>query len=303
MNMNRIICERHGESNNILLVLIGALHGNEIEGVEAIKNIVRTIDEHQLKLNGKLVGIAGNIRAIEAKRRFLSSDLNRLWHPAHINKIKAQDPVSLTEEEEEALELLDLLEDLAELPYDRKVLIDLHTTSADNGNFLVYPGESINDPIVQSLKLPVVVNLERYIQGTLMLFSRSLGFNSIVFEGGLIGSEKAIELHTYGLWQVLTSCGLVDEPHDIGLHIHYEELIASLNAQMPKTVRVLHRHEIKPKDYFHMKPGFENFQRVERGELLAEDKRGLIHSPIDGFIFMPLYQNTGNDGFFIVEEV
>jgi succinylglutamate desuccinylase len=301
--MNRIICERHGDSNDVLLVLIGALHGNEIEGIKAIKNIVSTIDEHQLKLNGKLVGIAGNIRAIKAKRRFLSSDLNRLWNPAYINKIKDQDPVTLTEEEEEALELLDLLEDLAELPYKRKVLIDLHTTSADNGNFLVYPGESINDPIVQSLKLPVVVNLERYIQGTLMLFSRSLGFNSIVFEGGLIGSEKAIELHTYGLWQVLTSSELVDEPHDIGLHIHYEELIGSLNAQMPKTVRVLHRHEIKPRDYFHMKPGFENFQRVERGELLAEDKRGLIHSPVDGFIFMPLYQNTGNDGFFIVEEV
>jgi len=136
-----------------------------------------------------------------------------------------------------------------------------------------------------------------------MLYSQRLGFNSVVFEGGLIGSDKSTELHTYGLWQVMMSSGLIEKPHDPELSTHYEELIGSLHIDLPRAVRVLHRHEIHPKDYFHMKPGFENFQRVRQGELLAEDKQGLINSPMNGFIFMPLYQNTGNDGFFIVEEV
>lgn len=301
--MNRIIGERNGESDEVLLVLIGAIHGNEMEGVKAIQNIIHTIDKDRLKLNGKLIGIAGNLKAIAQNKRYLNQDLNRLWESDNVNRIKNSDPENLDPEEQEAKTIIDLLEELSEMPYKKKVFIDLHTTSADNGNFLVYPGNAEIDPIVQSLKLPVVVNLETYINGTLMLYSWHKGFNAIVFEGGLIGSEKSVELHTYGLWQVLTSSGLVDEPHDIGLHIHYEELIGSLHSHLPKHVRVLHRHELKPKDYFHMKPGFENFQRIERGQLLAEDKKGLIHSPMSGFIFMPLYQNTGNDGFFIVEEV
>jgi succinylglutamate desuccinylase len=52
-----------------------------------------------------------------------------------------------------------------------------------------------------------------------------------------------------------------------------------------------------------MKPGFDSFQFIEKGELLAEDKSGAITAPIDGRIFMPLYQIAGDDGFFIVEEV
>jgi len=301
--MNRIIGERQGESDDVLLVLIGAIHGNEIAGIRAINNIIQTIDDDGLKLNGKLIGIAGNLNAIKAKKRFINQDLNRLWHNDNINRIKQSSSGDLDPEEQEALELIHILEELSTQPYKKKVLIDLHTTSADNGNFLVYPGNAQLDPIVQSLKLPVVVNLETYIQGTLMLHSWHMGFNAIVFEGGLIGSEKSVELHTYGLWQVLTSSCLIDEPHDIGMHLHYEELVGSLHAHMPKTVRVLHRHEIGAKDYFHMKPGFENFQRVERGQLLAEDKKGLIHCPMNGYIFMPLYQNSGNDGFFIVEEI
>lgn len=301
--MNRIIGERKGDSNKVLLVLVGAIHGNETEGIHAINNILHTIDEQKLKINGKVIGLAGNLQAIRSKRRYLHHDLNRLWTSDFIHQLKERQPETLMAEEKEAFELIEELEHLAEEPYQKKILIDLHTTSAENGNFLVYPGESLNDPIVRSLKLPVVVNLEKYIQGTLMLYCRALGFNSIVFEGGLIGSDKSIELHTYGLWQVLTSSGLIDETHDIGLHIHYEELVGSLHNHLPQMVRVLHRHEIAPQDYFHMKPGFDNFQRVRRGELLAEDKKGLIHSPMNGYIFMPLYQNTGNDGFFIVEEV
>lgn len=301
--MNRIIGERQGDSNDVLLVLIGAMHGNETEGIAAMNNIFRTIDEDQIKLNGKVVGVAGNLGAIRTKMRFLHHDLNRLWTEDFISELKTRNVDTLMAEEKEAYELLTLLESLAKAPYEKKVLIDLHTTSSDNGNFLVYSGDPQKEPIVQSLKLPVVVNLEKYIKGTLMLYSRSLGYNSIVFEGGLIGSDKSVELHTYGLWQVMTSSGFIDETDSAFKHHHYEELIGSLHHHMPKRVRVLHRHEVSAKDYFHMKPGFENFQKVSQGELLAEDKKGLINSPMSGFIFMPLYQNTGSDGFFIVEEV
>ena len=52
-----------------------------------------------------------------------------------------------------------------------------------------------------------------------------------------------------------------------------------------------------------MKEGFVNFQRVEKGQLIASNANGEIRSPKSGFIFMPLYQSQGYDGFFIVKEI
>lgn len=303
VNMNRVIAERTGESHDVLLIILGAIHGNETEGLSGINNIINFIDEEAYSINGKLLAIAGNTKAIAAKKRYIDYDLNRVWTKSELEKIKLRAKEERLAEDEEVMELMEILHTCAEMPYRKKYLIDLHTTSSSNGNFLVYNGDPEHSEMVSSLKLPVVINLEKYITGTLMLYARALGIDALVFEGGKIGSQKSIELHTYGLWQILTSCGLIDEPHEISKHIHYEELITSLKHPNPSIVQVLHRHERRPKDQFRMKPGFRNFQKIERGELLAADCKGEIYSPINGFIFMPLYQLTGNDGFFIVDEV
>lgn len=49
-----------------------------------------------------------------------------------------------------------------------------------------------------------------------------------------------------------------------------------------------------------MQEGYDNFQRIKAGELLAFNDKGPIVSPYDGHVFMPLYQEEGEDGFFIV---
>ena len=46
-----------------------------------------------------------------------------------------------------------------------------------------------------------------------------------------------------------------------------------------------------------------NFQKVEKGELIAYNKNGKINSKRNGFIFMPLYQSQGCDGFFLVKKI
>lgn len=55
--------------------------------------------------------------------------------------------------------------------------------------------------------------------------------------------------------------------------------------------------------FMHWSAGFHNFQPKHKGQLLALDKTGQITTPIDGLIFMPLYQNTGDGGFFIVQQL
>ena len=68
-------------------------------------------------------------------------------------------------------------------------------------------------------------------------------------------------------------------------------------------MEIRHRHPVEPEDGILMKAGFENLQRIERGQVLARDKTGEILSSEDGRIVMPLHQSQGSDGFFVVREV
>ena len=72
---------------------------------------------------------------------------------------------------------------------------------------------------------------------------------------------------------------------------------------VPAVLRVVHRHRVIPGSAFRMEPGFENFQPVAAGQLVAADTTGGLRAPMAGRIFLPRYQPEGDDGFFIVQEV
>jgi succinylglutamate desuccinylase len=47
-----------------------------------------------------------------------------------------------------------------------------------------------------------------------------------------------------------------------------------------------------------MQPGFRNIDVVKRGQLLARDRRGELRAREDGLVILPLYQGSGDDGYF-----
>ena len=81
------------------------------------------------------------------------------------------------------------------------------------------------------------------------------------------------------------------------------ERFSKKNAPPQKTFEILYRHGLEDSDVFEMQPGYENFQKIEKGELLAKQNGKEVLSEWDAYIFMPLYQSQGNDGFFVVQEV
>ena len=83
----RILGEFDSGDKNNLMILVGALHGNELAGYKAINNVFNEIREQNIKINGRLIGIAGNLQAIEAKKRFIDHDLNRAWKPDTLNRV------------------------------------------------------------------------------------------------------------------------------------------------------------------------------------------------------------------------
>jgi len=300
--IDRIIGEFEGKENGPLIILIGGLHGNELTGIKAIEQVFSKIREEEMAIRGRIIGIRGNNQAIEKKQRYIDYDLNRCWTKEHLQHIKHEKAHLVFSEDKEVLELLDFFNGIPEHDASQKICVDLHTTSSDNGNFIVVPEICSDHPIIKALKLPLILDLEKHIQGTLLKFLTRRDYLAFAFEGGLIGSKVAVRLHVAGIWEILLASGAISTKQINGI-MQIGTLLQTFAAELPHKLRVRHHYWITDEDQFRMKPGFLNFQKVKAGDVIAEDKNGPVETPLDGLIFMPLYQRSGNDGFFIVEEL
>ncbi|MEP2023928.1 MAG: aspartoacylase, partial [Reichenbachiella sp.] len=86
-------------------------------------------------------------------------------------------------------------------------------------------------------------------------------------------------------------------------YYHYYEQLAKNSIRAKDIYEIRHRLQLNDKDAFEMKPGFVNFQRVTKGQLLAKKNGEKIKASSTGRIFMPLYQNQGGEGFFEISGV
>ena len=300
--MDRIMGEFGQDAPGPLVILVGGIHGNETEGVKAIENVFYELNRKNYPIQGKVVGLRGNLSALGAKRRYVDYDLNRCWREDHLQYLFKNQEKLHKAEDQEALAVFKILEHYLHAPYENKILVDLHTTSSDKGSFIVIPEYYATQPLVKNLHLPVVLNLESYLKGTLSNYACERGMLAFAFEGGLIGSQEAINIHTAGIWEILQTAGTI--PYQTSNNFTTYRNLLKLHAQgLPELVHVTGIHWVHEGDQFSMKPGYKNFTPVQKDEILAYDKNGAVKAPRSGMIFMPLYQNQGNDGFFIIEKV
>jgi len=110
------------------VTILGAVHGNEVVGVEIIQSLLEYFHENLIQA-GKLRLALGNVDAYNYNKRYIQCDLNRLFGPLPV------DPSKITPEHERAEELKIILE-------DTDLLIDLHSTIKPSQPFIVIPSES-----------------------------------------------------------------------------------------------------------------------------------------------------------------
>ena len=313
--MNRIIGRYAGQLPGPLVVAFAALHGNEPAGVQALEKVLQMLARAQntnpaFVFHGQLLAVLGNRQAFASGQRFLKKDLNRLWTPANIQRIREADRDALEAEDLEIAEVLDLLHDeLAGLKPESLVLLDLHTTSADGGIFCIPTDDAASLRLAKQLHAPVILGLLQGIEGTLLQFATENRFGlggfpkhtlGVAFEGGQHQDPLSVSRLISGTLHCLRASGCIDmaalaSPHDQILH--------NYSADLPKVTRIRHVHHIRPGDGFQMRPGYVNFQPIFKDEVLAEDVEGPILAPGDSLILMPLYQAQGSDGFFLVDEI
>lgn len=66
---------------------------------------------------------------------------------------------------------------------------------------------------------------------------------------------------------------------------------------------IIYRYALRNDENFKMKMGFENFEAINKNQFLAYSNENKILAIKKGRIFMPLYQNLGEDGFFILRKI
>ncbi len=308
--MNRIINSYTEEKKGPLLIVFGAMHGNEAAGVKAIEQVFELINDEPNKnpnfcFYGKLVGMIGNLKAYEKGVRFIKKDMNRHFGENHVDWIFSVPEDKLDAEDQEIKGIITAIHQEIEAYQPTKLyILDLHTTSAQGGIFTIPSFDFESVQIALDIHVPVVEGMLEGIKGTTLHFfnTKNMGIETtaVTFEAGQHDDPESVKNAVSALINCLRAVGCVErknieEKHNNRLYI--------MSKDLPSRTRLIHRQPVKADENFKMQPGFKNFQLVKKNTLLATNKDGEIRNDEEARVLMPLYQPQGEDGFFLVKDV
>ncbi len=292
----RIIGDYSGDKKGPLLFVTAGVHGNEPSGVKALKKVFTELEKTKPQINGRIVGVMGNKAALDKGQRYIDEDLNRTWTEENV---KNNDPE--TQEQREMHEIIEILEKYSKDDYTKRYFLDCHTTSSDSLPYISVQDVNDNDSWAHKFPTYIVRGFSDIVYGAIDHYMSRTGLTGFVFEAGQHTSHASVENHEGMIWLALKEAnGLNVE--NVSCYPECVEHFTEKNAPSQKTFEIIYRHEIKKGDNFKMEPGFKNFQKIKKGQLLATSNGREIKSEWDAYIFMPLYQSQGNDGFFVIEE-
>jgi hypothetical protein len=285
--MRRILYEIHGTEPGPTLVGIGGMHGNEPAGVQALERIGRRLEEVGVRRGG-FVAVAGNLPALEAGARFLDHDLNRIWEDG---------APEASRERLEMSELEGLIDRILENARGPVRLVDLHTTSGEGPPFTATADLLLNRDFALLLPVPMVLGLSEALPGTLIQSLVGSPVAGMAFEAGLHEDPESVRRSEDALVLLLSGLGICRfEP---GAAMEARARLEAAGRGHPRALHLTHRHGLRPSEGFSMHPGFRSFQPVRRGEVIATTGAGEVRAPSSGRLLLPLYQSSGEDGFFL----
>ena len=295
-NIPRIIGEYDSGKEGPLLFITAGVHGNEPSGIVALQKIFKILQNEKPLIKGKVVGVAGNKKALKHGVRFIDEDLNRTWKEANIASGKID-----SHEKKEMFEIIEVLEKFPKENFSKRYFLDCHTTSAASEPYISVQDVNDNDVWAHEFPTYIIRGFSDIVLGCIDHYESRIGITGFVFEGGQHEQKISEKNHEGMIWLALHyACGL-----DLETLKNYPEPAKMLEAKRKerKTFEIKYRFGLDESDNFKMETGYANFQKIKKKELLAHLNGKPVYSEWDAYIFMPLYQSQGNDGFFVVEEV
>lgn len=297
--VERVLGNASGTEPGPTLLCVGAMHGNEPAGMRAIQGVAEALCGGGMLRRGRFLGLLGNRSAVVRGSRFVERDLNRAWTDARVEALTADPDRPKQGEDLEQLELLVEVQRAMDEARGPVYLLDLHTTSGPGGIFSVFGDALPHRTFASAFPIPMVLGLEELVDGTIIQFFGERGLVAVTVETGRHDAPEAVERAEAAIWVALGSLDMLDAeamPKAKG----GERLLRRASEGLPRALEMRHRHAVRPHDGFVMAPGFGNFDHVSRGEVIARDHAGEITVPERSLLLMPLYQDQGEDGFFLV---
>ncbi|WJJ97031.1 succinylglutamate desuccinylase/aspartoacylase domain-containing protein [Algibacter luteus] len=298
LKINRILGKIEGTKPGPTVIFFGGIHGNETSGVFALKDALAGINNTYV--SGTIYGIAGSLTALKAHKRYIEDDLNRLWTKQQIQNIISKAHVN--EDEAELVELNTILNEILEKHKPPFYFVDLHTTSSKTLPFITINDALINRKFSEQFPVPIVLGIEEYLNGPLLSYINQLGYVSLGFESGQHDDFVAITNSIAFVYLTLVYSGVLKQEAVINFSKYYEQLKQQSN-NTKQVFEVVYLHKIQKNERFKMLNGFKSFETIKKGTLLAISNTKEIESRYNGNIFMPLYQQKGAEGFFIIKPI
>ncbi len=267
-------------------VVIGGTHGDELVGVEAVRQLlaIHNIDQNapgrhsSERVRGDLVFVFGNPEAIRLKSRGASGirDLNRCFLLGDLEKTPSSD------------DFIDLVRarELAPLLRSAQYVIDLHGTSSDSPPFVCLGRDSVEHrKLYTCLDIPYVLSDPQDVlahdegrpgRGTTDDFVDRCGGTAIAYETGKEDDLTRVP-------------GVVEDVHRM------LRAIGSLPKTEPEPARsnppvfALHSSIHAHQSAFRYAPGMEcGWQRVKAGQLVGTYQDGTEERiAVDGMFVFP----------------
>ncbi|MCM4156113.1 succinylglutamate desuccinylase/aspartoacylase family protein [Gramella sp. AN32] len=295
--ISRIIGKYSSGKEGPLLFVTAGIHGNEPSGVKALEEVFKQLHKTKPEIKGTLLGVSGNKKALNKNQRYIDEDLNRTWTSENVKSGKKD-----SHEKKEMFEIIDVLNEYPESDFSKRYFLDCHTTSSPSLPYVSVQEVNDNDTWAHKFPTYIIRGFSDIITGDIDHYLSRIGMTGFVFEAGQHTSETSAENHEGVIWLALKeACDL--DLSKIETYPECVERFTKKNAPDQKTFEIIHRHGLEKNDTFEMKPGYENFQKIKKGEILATQNGKELKSEWDAYIFMPLYQAQGDDGFFVVQSV
>lgn len=296
-----LVGEFVGDESGVTVLVVGSIHGNEPSGLLAMRKIAPELNKLEREMKGRVYLVAGNTRALQRDERYIDSDLNRHWTP---EIVALNDPDSSIRtnrvEDTEQRELLRIFDRIFLTAKNEVYALDLHSTSAASAPFAMIGDTLRNREFGRRFPATILLGIEEQLNSTILEYINNLGAVTLGFEAGEHRQKTAVDNQEALMWLALYHSGCLGKEH-VDVERHERTLREAMGD--PKLIEIRYRHAITPADEFKMEPGYENFQPVKKGEVVAHDRKGEVKVNETGLILMPLYQKLGNDGFFLGREI
>lgn len=300
---NRIVSDHligsvRGKYGSPTIIVFAGIHGNEKAGVIALENIMKTIQKNELSFRGNFYAVKGNLSALQSNQRFVDIDLNRIWTRSRVRNLSKE--TSTITEIEEQKSLYNLIKEIITYNSGPYYFLDLHTTSSKTIPFITISDSLNNRRFTAKFKLPIILGIEEYLDGPLLTYLNEFGHISLGFEAGQHDDSTSIQHCESFIWMALVKSRCISKRR-LSSYNTYKAVLQKYKSS--SFYHIKYKYSIAEDECFKMRKGYVNFQKITKKEALATSDGTSIKAMDSGKIFMPLYQDQGEDGFFIISKV